>query len=552
MNIDTFKRSKQNSFGKNVSRFIFMLLFVLCTITAFPQVTITWSGTTDTAWGTPTNWIGNVLPTPSNNITIPNVTNKPIIGYIDNAECNNLTIDQYARLTIQSSSIYTGSLIVHGTFTGPGTVIAQRYMGTGWHHVSSPISGQTLSSFWNGYNVGLMSNQPNPDDSRRSMKIYDETTDNWGPLFTTSTEGNLDDCKGYSIWTNNGGTLSFTGTLRTGSASIGVTHNNFGWNCVGNPYSSAIAINLLAGNPSNFISYNSSKLEPSFNAVYLWNGTDGSYSIYNNSTSAKKWANIGQAFFVKVTTSATQIDFTPEMQQHQHDALLKSGEIPWPEIKLIATLENSGSSTIIRFNETMKRGLDIGYDAGTLKSGFDIYTKLVEDNGIDFGIQCLPGTYDSLIIPLGIDSKTGGEITFSAETLSLPATCSVIIEDKLTKTFTTLDTGASYKATMAGETSGTGRFYLHTSKLTTGTSSQLSGNEFKLKAYPANSKIIIEGEVGNMTQACLFDINGRKLGQYKLQEGTRNTITAPQLASGIYLLSVTEPGKTFNTKIVIY
>ena len=547
MNEVSIMRFKQKSFRRIVNCFIFMGLFLLYTFKPIPQ--ITWTGSTDTDWETPTNWVGGVLPTSNDDVIIPDVTNQPIIGIMTNAECNNLSIQSGSSLTIKSESTSTGSLIVQGIATG--TVTAQRYMTTGmWHHISSPIMGQSIQSFLNE-NLFQLSNQNKSNDNRRSMKIYDEATDNWGPLFTTSTSGNLDDAKGYSMWVNSSGTISFSGTLRTGSTNIDVTHENFGWNLVGNPYSSAIAITKKTGK-NCFLSINKKKIDGSYAAIYLWDGSVQNYIIINNSGNAKCWVQMGQAFIVKVKIGETQLDFTPGMQQHQNNALLKSGEVEWPEIKLKATLANFGSSTLIRFNEEMSLGLDTSYDAGILKTEFNLYTKLVDDNGIDFGIQCLPETYDSLIIPLGIDSKTGGEITFSAETLNLPATCSVIIEDKSTGTFNSLDAGDLYKATLADKTTGTGRFYLHTSQLTTGITSQLSGNEFKLKAYQANSEIIIEGEVRSRTQACLFDINGRKLGQYKLQEGNYNRITTPQLASGIYLLNVTEPGKAFNTKIAIY
>jgi hypothetical protein len=54
-------------------------------------------------------------------------------------------------------------------------------------------------------------------------------------------------------------------------------------------------------------------------------------------------------------------------------------------------------------------GLDVGYDAGIFKadSEFSVYTKLVEDNGVEFQLQYLPtNQYNNLVIPIGIDSKS--------------------------------------------------------------------------------------------------------------------------------------------------
>jgi hypothetical protein len=45
--------------------------------------------------------------------------------------------------------------------------------------------------------------------------------------------------------------------------------------------------------------------------------------------------------------------------------------------------------TVIKFIEGTTAGLDVGYDAGVFKAEptFSIYTKLVEDNGVEFHLQ---------------------------------------------------------------------------------------------------------------------------------------------------------------------
>jgi hypothetical protein len=293
--------------------------------------------------------------------------------------------------------------------------------------------------------------------------------------------------------------------------------------------------------------------------MYVWDDAASQYKILGNVSFGVRdlGQNVfspGQGFFVKAKdNTGVSVRFATAMQVHQTGTALKSAEVSWPGFELTAAIGQIKASTVVAFNNQMTKGLDPTYDAGLLRgtSGLNLYSRLVEDNGVDFAIQCLPETYDSLIIPIGLESKTGGGITFSAETVNLPTECKVIFEDKLTGTYTSLDNGASYQTTVASGVSGTGRFYIHTSNLTTGNSSSLSNECFKLKAYPSKGEIIIEVEVGNQAQVSLFDIEGRKLGQYQLQGGNRNTIPST-LASGVYLLNVTEPGKSFNTKIVIY
>ena len=129
------------------------------------------------------------------------------------------------------------------------------------------------------------------------------------------------------------------------------------------------------------------------------------------------------------------------MQAHQGTALFKAAKTPMSEIKLIAASSAGSVATVIKFIEGTTAGLDVGYDAGVFKAdpSFSLYTKLVEDNGVDFQLQCLPNNqYGSLVIPVGLDSKAGGEIVFSVKTIQLDPNCKVILEDMLTNTFTDL------------------------------------------------------------------------------------------------------------------
>jgi hypothetical protein len=84
-----------------------------------------------------------------------------------------------------------------------------------------------------------------------------------------------------------------------------------------------------------------------------------------------------------------------------------------------------------------------------------------------------------------------------------------------------------------------------------GVSDPPSAATFSLKVYPANGEIIIEGEVSNQAKAALFDLNGKKFGGYALQGQNRNTISVAGVVPGVYLLSVTDSGKRFTTKIII-
>ena len=212
------------------------------------------------------------------------------------------------------------------------------------------------------------------------------------------------------------------------------------WNCIGSPYTSAIGINSASssGATNNFIAVNAANLDGVYSGVYLWdqpddsNGKTGKYTAVNNLSGAQN-VQQGQAFMVKMDASATTLSFTPEMQFHSTALALKSAKAVLPSIQLIATVNAQSNSTLIAFKDGMTKGLDPTYDAGLLKGGTDllVYTKLVEDNGIPFAIQALPdNSYEKMIIPVGIDFKTGGEVVFSAQTTIPPAVYLLSVADK--------------------------------------------------------------------------------------------------------------------------
>lgn len=512
----------------------------------------TFTGASSNDWNTAGNWAGGSVPTSGTDVTIPS-GKTPVIGATTPADCNDLNVS--GTLTIQSSSSGTGSLKINGTSTG--NVSCERYMtGSAWHVVSPIAEGGSISTF-----IQAAGNSIPTSGSNYGMMDYNETGNSWNSYFTTATAGNLTAGKGYNIRRSANGVVTFTGTLTSGTKTVNITKaGSEGWNCIGNPYTSAINMNTAAG-ASNFLATNSSNLDGSYACIYVWDDASSSYKILGNVSYGARdlGQNIlqsGQGFFVKaLNNSGLSVQFTSAMQVHSTGTALKSGQVSWPGFELTVASSDVKASTVVAFNNDMTNGLDPTYDAGLLRgtSGVSLYTRLVDDNGVDFAIQCLPETDSkNLVIPVGLDCSKGGEVRFAASASGLPEGCSIILEDRANKTFTLLESGKELVTTVAANTSGTGRFYIHTSALTTGTSGVLPDGVFSLKAYPAGGQIRITGNVSSAAKAYLYHINGSALGQFNLSEGNSNSISAEGLATGVYLLKVTDGSKQFNTKIVLY
>jgi len=163
----------------------------------------------------------------------------------------------------------------------------------------------------------------------------------------------------------------------------------------------------------------------------------------------------------------------------------------------------------------------------------------------------LPENYNNLVIPVGVDFKEGGEINFSAETVNLPVDCNVILEDRTTKTFTSLAAGATYKTTVSAGSTAVGRFYIRTAADFTTATSGLTAGINKLKAYTVNGKIIIEGEISDQAIATLYDLQGLIVLVHQLQKGTFNTLLCSELMNGVYLLTIQQNGETMTRKLIM-
>jgi hypothetical protein len=520
----------------------------------------TWTGTTNTIWGTATNWAGGSVPTSATDVTIPSgLTNYPTISATTSADCNNLTVISGGSLTIESTASGTGSLIVSGTPTGD--VTCQRYMTGGkWHLVSPAAAGTSISTFLQTAGNAIQSKDVS-GTLNYGMMDYNETPNLWNSYFTAATPGNFVAGKGYSLRRTGDGIVTFTGTLTSGTKSVSLTKVGAeGWNCVGNPYTSAINMNTAASASNNFLKTNAidaANLDPSYACLYVWDDAIAAYKITGNISYGGRdlGQNVfapGQGFFVKANNSSSSVQFTAAMQAHQPATELKSGQVSWPGFELTATSGVIKASTVVAFDNAMTRGLDPTYDAGLLRgsSGLSVYTRLLADNGIDFAIQCLPVKFDNLVIPVGVDYKTGGEITFSIQTIELPSTVNLTLEDKTKGTFTSLTDKSTLKATIPAGANGIGRFYIHVNSIVS--SSPLTNLSSGIKAYIENGSIVIIGEVSSSAKAYINDINGIILGTFSLKTGSRNTIPAVGLISGVYLITINDGNKRVVIKIVNY
>ncbi len=543
-----------------------------CTSQACLIIGNQWTGATSNDWAFPGNWCTGIIPNSGTDVIIANVPNKPVINSNSQADCRNIEIQPGATVTIESDLTHSGSLIINGSSSGTGTITYNRYLETNkWYILSSPVNNSSNQTTFTDANLDFMSTSYNIADLLEASNTW-----NYRPSLTFP----LINGKGYlaKLKASASNMLSFTGTPNNTLTDVAVqsTGTYLGWNAVGNPFTSALKISDAT---TGFLDINSTKLEDSYAAIYLWSANASDYITISKSayTPIYGFVNLptetavqaGQGFLINVKkpqsaepeypngTVNRTITFnkgTGGMQVHSTGTSIKRSQSSWPGITLLALAGGRTRSTIVAFNPGMTTSLDPSYDAGLLSvSDFNVYTRLAAGNNeTNFTIQCLPDNqYDSLVVPVGLDMPQAGLITFKADGVILPDGVYPVIEDRLDHISTPLKTPLDSLTTYLAEPDwGTGRFYLHFGN----SSSLVSTDELKwqhtITASYSNQEITVFGTPETSSLARLFDVNGRMLGsEYRLASDNINRIPARGLQSGIYLLRI--DGKTSRQTLKI-
>ncbi|MFC0605656.1 GEVED domain-containing protein [Winogradskyella pulchriflava] len=488
-------------------------------------------------------------------------------------ECNTLTVDPGAALTIDSGVTVTtatvnlnstsqmfSSLISNGTITG--TVNYNRYTSqvgaTGTNDlVSAPLSGQLFAAF--------ASLNPNLAESGtvRAFAPYNTSVgmyQNYDIITNASTA--LDSGIGYRAGTTDGSTLTHTGTVLTSDVldvAISSASAGYAWNLIGNPYPSYLDFNT-------FFQQNKSEFETgaAFQAIYGYDGSaSNGWTVWNQATidegSITELIAPGQAFFVKAKLGGGLVDFTTAMRASgDSDDFIAGRQTITNAVlcKLNLDSETNSASTQIYFIDGTTRGLDDGYDAGAYFSDageFSIFSNLVEDNtGLDMAIQTVPyNDLSDIVIPIGVNTGAGNQLRFSIDDISsLPSNVNVYLEDNLSNTFTLLNIN-DYIITPSVNLNGTGRFYVHFTSQTL-SSPQNSLNELVIYSSSNPKEIVIKGRLNADADSNLYDIRGRIVLRKPLDAlVTKNFISVTDLTPGVYILSVSNDNQTITRKLII-
>jgi hypothetical protein len=550
------------------------------------SLTTQWTGSVSSDWGTAGNWTSGI-PAEWSIINIQGTANAPVldgslaIGSTASLILNpggaltvNGDLNNNGLLTIGSTLTSSGSLIVTGASTGNITYNRQLKPGPdatrNWHLISAPVQNNSET------NATKIS----------AVYQWSETTGAWN---TTSITSSLPG-HGYNIRQTAGsdGLISFTGSPVNGDILFAASSpyadaidpggNDFdrafvsgrslenpggkGWNLLGNPFTSAIAAEAFI-NANYSVTPSLSQFDPNYVALYLFDGSGPRYYYIAKSTGwpgggelTATHVQAGQGFFVLAMNDNSEFLFSRAMQEHSTiTTMLKSSgaDDRWPGLQLKVKYDSEESLTTIVYNEDMTAGVDPGYDIGLFNSGQDIelYTTLaLKDNSVNYVRQALPLVGCSkYIIPVGIDSDKGGEVTFSADVEPL-GNYKFWLEDRTTGTFTDLNAN-SYTVTLPSKTYGTGRFFIIASTNTPTGIEQPQAKGTDVRIWVTNDKVIIKGEVSDEANCEIYDTGGRQVVMTRLTDAELNTVIMPSASKGVYLVRVIDGRKVTTHKVAI-
>ena len=512
-------------------------------------VTSTFSKSGTSNWSTATEW--TYAPLAATNLVIS--SGELIIDQTP-VTVNSITVNPGAKLTLASAKILTAGTIMlqsdgtNGTATfvdNGGTLSAtatvQQYLtgGRNWYF-TSPVTSATSNVV-----TGTVGNQ---------LWSYSEPGYNWNPI--TATDSTLHVGNGYVANLAIEGALSFTGTLNTGNQQVSLirTENGKakrGFNLIGNPYPSYLDPTTVinsAPEMENTVWYRI-KVSSTYHFETV-NTTSGIGTNNNGAGAVTKNIPPMQAFWVRIapTYTAKSLTFTNAMRSHEAGTnRLRVKELNTQQIVRLQVSNGISSDEAVLYSDPNASGSYDAYDSQKMTNSIasipEIYTLAGTEQLAINGLDVIP--YDTEL-PIGFTTgQAGTNFSIKASQFSNFETgIQILLHDYLLNTTQDLAM-ADYSFTSDAVATST-RFTVlfKAPSVTTGINPNSNAN---IWISLANNQILVNGASGESTVA-VYNAVGQRLVSQHLTASNRSLGT---FVPGVYMVTVTNSGKTITQKIIV-
>ena len=580
--------------------------------TSYIDDVVTTSYSTPTSTTYTTSW-SNSAPTASLDAIISgNLTTTTDLACKDLTinSGNTLTIGAGKKLTVAGNLVNNGTIIFksdvngtamfdvfNGTPSGSGTVTVERYIPSGKRafRLLSPAvtTSNNISNNWQqqthitgGLGTTGLGFDATATNNPSMFTFDNQATSGSGWASIANTTGtNIAAGMGYRILIrgnrsvdltapsadamNAAVTLSATGTLRTGSItlnsssspSINNTNYNAGFSLVGNPYQSPIDWNAVtkSGLEATYYAWDPNMGTASQRGRYVtFNGTVNSVDGGVGSSNVGQFIQPGQAFFVKNTGSgAGSLTFDEADKVATNANVFRTANLSTLTVSLydpnelaIAGYPIDAVKAIFNTDYTNDMGLGdaIKLEAsGENMAWYRNATKLAID-------AAAPLTSTDELAMKTIRLGANKNYTLKINTTNFDATLTPYLVDNFLNTQTEISTTqahlATFNTTDVAASFGEDRFKIVFQP------SALSTDDFAngLVVYPNPAKAGASFFVQGITaaQVTVYNVLGQNIPvQVKSQGNTLQVTPTQTLSQGIYLVAVTNEGKTQQVKWIV-
>jgi hypothetical protein len=481
-------------------------------------------------------------------------------------------------LTIQSDVTGSGSIAaVNGTLSGVSAVTVQKYIpgkrafrlighpfsnsialnkisgldmtGTGVGFTSTATNNPSV--FW--YNTSAGNSSSNPDPGWTAFTDTTLANTQWSQYrgINILVRGALGEGLTGSAYTPSATTISIaSNSLSPGSLNVGnqtvtaIFGTNSGYNLISNPYPSSIDLQKLTLGAN---------ISPNF---YLWDlslGTRGGYTTVAYTGSGNYIIPIASAFFVRATAATNNtIGFT---ESAKSSAALSNTNLAGTANSIALQLKGENDiiwdNLLINFDDNAANGTDKKDALKLLNPDASFYT--INADGASLAIDYRPLS-NKISIPLGITTSANNKYTIQVSALTAATNSTIFLHDKLTDTYTKIETGASYSFTATSTEALNNRFEITSAKSSNTLTTETTAGNYTATVSSTPTQFIINYSAPSAaaTTVRLINTNGIAVRTTNAGIQTKGTITIAnsQFAQGLYIVEVKMGNQTIIQKLI--